>query len=313
MTRILHVPWQPEAHLHLPDFEIGGPEVWSLAMAEAHLALASPVTSAYTSPTRTRSSAGEHHVDIVGVAGSIPAASTISSEPSAVRPMTRSSTFFICGAPKSGTTWLQAIMNAHPVVSCFGEGHFVEQIAMPLEGLLRNYNAKLKLVSERVYQGEEDYKPLPNGEIVGLTRILLLNLMRRPGLKPTTQWLGDKTPAYAKHLKALNLIFPDCKVFHIVRDPRDVAVSSLFHAKRAAVITDLESETDTRRTLLQNAIGRWKETVNAVNDARELLGPRLMEVRYETLIDAPRETIPTLFAHLDTLGCDEAVLSAILA
>jgi len=227
--------------------------------------------------------------------------------------MTRSSTFFICGAPKSGTTWLQAIMNAHPVVSCFGEGHFVEQIAMPLEGLLRNYNAKLKLVSERVYQGEEDYKLLATGEIVGLTRILLLNLMRRPGLKPTTQWLGDKTPAYAKHLKALNLIFPDCKVFHIVRDPRDVAVSSLFHAKRAAVITDLESETDTRRTLLQNAIGRWKETVNAVNDARELLGPRLMEVRYETLIDAPRETIPPLFAHLDTLGCDEAVLSAILA
>jgi hypothetical protein len=29
------------------------------------------------SPRRTRSSAGEHYVDIVGVAGSIPAASTI--------------------------------------------------------------------------------------------------------------------------------------------------------------------------------------------------------------------------------------------
>ena len=169
----------------------------------------------------------------------------------------RSSTFFVCGAPKSGTTWLQAIMNAHPVVSCFGEGHFVEQIAMPLEGLLRNYNTKLKLVSERVYQGQEDYKLLSDGEIVGLTRVLLLNLMRRPGLKPTTQWLGDKTPAYARHLKALNVIFPDCKIFHIVRDPRDVAVSSLFHAKRAAVITDMDGDQEMRRTLLQNSIARW--------------------------------------------------------
>ena len=204
-------------------------------------------------------------------------------------------------------------MNAHPVVSCFGEGHFVEQIAMPLESLLRNYNTKLKLVSERVYQGQEDYKLLSDGEIVGLTRVLLLNLMRRPGLKPTTQWLGDKTPAYARHLKALNVIFPDCKIFHIVRDPRDVAVSSLFHAKRAAVITDMDGDQEMRRTLLQNSIARWADTVNAVHQAREMLGPRLLEVKYNDLIDAPRETIPPLFANLDKLAIDDAMLETVLA
>ena len=31
--------------------------------------------------------------------------------------------FFICGAIKSGTTWLQLMLDAHPDIACRGEGH----------------------------------------------------------------------------------------------------------------------------------------------------------------------------------------------
>ena len=33
----------------------------------------------------------------------------------------RKQVFFIGGAAKSGTTWLQLLLNAHPEISCSGE------------------------------------------------------------------------------------------------------------------------------------------------------------------------------------------------
>ncbi len=39
--------------------------------------------------------------------------------------------FFIAGAPKSGTTWVQRLLDAHPEIVCSGEGHFANKIAPP--------------------------------------------------------------------------------------------------------------------------------------------------------------------------------------
>src|SRR5450432_2618026 len=40
--------------------------------------------------------------------------------------------FFIGGSVKSGTTWLQLLLNAHPEVSANGEGHFLDLLAPAL-------------------------------------------------------------------------------------------------------------------------------------------------------------------------------------
>ena len=40
--------------------------------------------------------------------------------------------FFIGGAPRSGTTWLQLLLDCHPEVSCRGEGLFWKELAEPL-------------------------------------------------------------------------------------------------------------------------------------------------------------------------------------
>jgi hypothetical protein len=41
--------------------------------------------------------------------------------------------FFVGGAPRSGTTWVQHLLNGHPDVSCRGEGHFLQFLAAPME------------------------------------------------------------------------------------------------------------------------------------------------------------------------------------
>jgi hypothetical protein len=32
--------------------------------------------------------------------------------------------FFVIGMPKSGTTWLQLLLDAHPEIQCHGESQF---------------------------------------------------------------------------------------------------------------------------------------------------------------------------------------------
>jgi hypothetical protein len=51
--------------------------------------------------------------------------------------------FFVGGAPRSGTTWLQLLLDSHPEVSCRGEGLFWKALAEPLDRLLVERRAAL--------------------------------------------------------------------------------------------------------------------------------------------------------------------------
>jgi hypothetical protein len=66
--------------------------------------------------------------------------------------------FFACGAPKSGTTWLQRVLDAHPEISCSGEGHFIDRFSAPLAEVVREYNRHLGVVETQVYEGRPYYR-----------------------------------------------------------------------------------------------------------------------------------------------------------
>jgi hypothetical protein len=141
--------------------------------------------------------------------------------------------FFVCGAPKSGTTWLQRVLDAHPEISCSGEGHFIERFAIPLSNVMRDYVAHMTLVATRVYEGEPYYPPIKPADFDRIVQSFVFDrlMSRHPG--PEVRWIGDKTPRYTGVLPMLLRIFPDARFINIVRDPRDVALSRLHQAKRA--------------------------------------------------------------------------------
>ena len=64
---------------------------------------------------------------------------------------------FVCGAPKSGTTWLQRVLDAHPQIQCSGEGHFIERFTVLLAQVMRGYASHMGLVADRVYEGKPYY------------------------------------------------------------------------------------------------------------------------------------------------------------
>ena len=51
--------------------------------------------------------------------------------------------FFIGGSQKSGTTWLQLLLDAHPQIACKGEGHIANDMAQLLLISLDKHNQKI--------------------------------------------------------------------------------------------------------------------------------------------------------------------------
>jgi hypothetical protein len=95
-------------------------------------------------------------------------------------------------------------------------------------------------------------------------------------------WI-NKTPRLLLCLEGLYALFPTARCIHIVRDGRDVVASNLSLSWGPENVRD--------------AARRWKKRLagrSRVDPARQAF----LEVRYEDLIQAPRETLADIFAFL---------------
>lgn len=198
--------------------------------------------------------------------------------------------FFICGAPKSGTTWLQRLLDEHPSLVCSGEGHFIEKLARPILQAGVEYNKHLALVAERVYEGKPYYPPLGQQRLIEVVRTLVIDLMSIR-VKPGVLAIGDKTPRYTDFLEPLRSLFPDAHFIHITRDPRDVAVSRLHHALRAGYADALNASTAIHLELITNAARAWLQSVEQFSAFREKYQDQCLEVRYEDLSSEEAESV----------------------
>ncbi|SEQ34820.1 Sulfotransferase family protein [Faunimonas pinastri] len=220
--------------------------------------------------------------------------------------------FFVSGAPKSGTTWLQKLLDAHPEIVCSGEGHFVEKLAAPLMNVRNEYNRHMQLVAERVYQGKPYYQPMGGRETLGLARSFILQLMGKRQT-PETRALGDKTPRYTQFLPDLNVLFPEALFLNIVRDPRDVTVSRLHHARRAGYAAALDPASDDYRQLVKNAAEAWLAAQQKVDAFAQAHPSRLLEVRYEDLLERPEAEAAKAFLFLGVGHVPDVVTAAVTA
>ena len=191
--------------------------------------------------------------------------------------------FFVVGAQKSGTTWLQKTLNSVAGVHCLGEGHFVDKLLMPMAQTRHEYNKMMQVVQHRIYENDGYYGGIPDQELLALTRSWILNIMLRNANAPQDEILalGDKTPGHSFHLPTLKQLFPGARFLHILRDGRDVAVSAFHHRQR------LEQESGQEGGDLQTEahqyLAKWAGCTRAIRKA-ESAGIPVHTVRYEAML-----------------------------
>jgi glycosyltransferase involved in cell wall biosynthesis len=137
---------------------------------------------------------------------------------------------FVVGAPRSGTTLLRLMLDAHPELAIPPETHFVAE-ALDLRGKDRELRARFcRLVThsprwgdfhldagalERRLQGIRPFR-LEDG-----LRVFYRMYADRLGKRR----VGDKTPGYVLHLRRIAAVLPEARFVHLIRDGRDVAAS----------------------------------------------------------------------------------------
>lgn len=150
----------------------------------------------------------------------------------AIAAIRRKQVFFVGGAAKSGTTWLQFLLNAHPEISCTGEGHFANKLLPGLAKTLKTHNAILQSKSHTIFDGRNEQPLLTNRHTLYLTTAAICLLLCPPDKVDVSRIVGDKTPDNVRHFPLLAAMFPQARFIHIVRDARDCAVSAWFHNTR---------------------------------------------------------------------------------
>lgn len=188
---------------------------------------------------------------------------------------------FIVGAPRSGTTLLRLMLDAHPDLAIPPETHFfpsvpraVEGAAQPLEAFRRAVEESPRWGDFRLDAGELDVRleAIDGFDLSEALRTVYRLYAERFG-KP--RW-GDKTPAHLQQMRAIAAVLPEARFVHIVRDGRDVACSIVERPWGPASI--------------DAAADWWRgQILRARADAPAL--PGYLEIRYEDLVARPEPTL----------------------
>jgi hypothetical protein len=205
----------------------------------------------------------------------------------------------VVGVPRSGTTLLRLMLDAHPQLAIPGETHFIpklirrwrklEAVATPDAERRRIYLElitthprwpDLGIQADALERHLEAISPLT---LAGVARAVHVVHAEGQG-KP--RW-GDKTPRYLLELRRIKRALPEATFVHLIRDGRDVALS----------LRDVGWGTDDAA----EAAERWSASIRAARrKARRLAPGSYLEVRYEQLVSGPEPTLRAIaeFAEL---------------
>lgn len=194
--------------------------------------------------------------------------------------------FFVVGRPRSGTTLLRTLFDAHPNVAFPPESQFIINL-YPKYGKITNWTEKIiinyyndlidqwlfdtwKMDLEKLkkrllgFTGENTYGTI--SKVVYIEYQSLFN-------KGEVLFIGDKNPGYAIYTKLLLKIFPEAKFIHILRDYRDNFVS----------IKKVDFELPIPSLVAQ----KWKYFFKKFNRDSKIKPSRYLTINYEELAKSP--------------------------
>lgn len=193
----------------------------------------------------------------------------------------------IVGVPRSGTTLLRLMLDAHPDLAIPPETGFLTapdifqatpgpvELAKQLMRFPPGASAwqDFGIPPEQFLQAAES---LPaQARLADVLRLFYQTYSGRFGKARS----GDKTPLYLLHMSAMASVLPEAHFIHILRDGRDVALSwreTWFAPSREVPCL----------------VKQWAEMIRTARS--QSAGLRYLEVRYEDLVSAPADVLANI-------------------
>jgi hypothetical protein len=213
--------------------------------------------------------------------------------------------FFVGGAPRSGTTWLQQMLDAHPQIACRGEGLFLNHFTVPLEKMMRERTQQLEGKNRDLFSHTGGF-PVPDtiaAEHLAGTAILLA--MAQYGDKPGCRAMGEKTPENVFYFPRLLALFPKARFIAIAREPRDM-LSSAWHKFGKPGGREIGD-------FVRTALPSLELGARAMIAFAESYPNRTRIVTYERLLAEPGPVLTELFEILGVASEAEVVADVVAA
>ena len=179
---------------------------------------------------------------------------------------------FVGGHPRSGTTLMRSMLDAHPDVHCGEETHIIPQILDKRYNFVASYR-QAKLNHMQV------------GESVQSAAVsdFILEIIVKHG-KPASHYC-NKDPFTMAHGAFLHETFPNARMIFMIRDGRATAHSIV---QREVGIGRMDI------TSYRDVLTKWNDNVNGMWNQCRVLGEYCLMVKYEDLVLHPRSTLHTI-------------------
>jgi hypothetical protein len=200
---------------------------------------------------------------------------------------------FIVGCPRSGTTLLGRMVDAHPEVAIIHESRWIPSWYRGRIGLTSD-----GMVTQEFVRQLSRYKRFPKLELSLDSVIDLIPRGDRMSYAEFTEALfdlygqsrgkrlvGDKTPRYVRDIPTLHELFPRSRFVHIIRDGRDTVLSIMSWGNAGRTVG---SFTTYARHPVQTTALWWEWQVRLGREAgARLEGSLYHELSYESFVADP--------------------------
>tara|TARA_R110000868_G_scaffold1157_5_gene8862 strand:- start:10528 stop:12324 length:1797 start_codon:yes stop_codon:yes gene_type:complete len=196
----------------------------------------------------------------------------------------RAAPVFLVGFPRSGTTLLDQIIDAHPDFHVIEEMPMLRAVRDAAKDFQGGYPASLEHMTEAQR---------------GALREIYWRALEEEGADVGAKIIVDKMPLNLIHVGLIARVFPEAKFILALRHPADCVLSCFMQNFQLN-----GSMVNFHR--LPDAAHLYNRVMSLWNRGRELLPLQVHEVRYENLIKDLRAEVEPLLSFLGA-GWDEAV------
>ena len=220
----------------------------------------------------------------------------------------KNSSNFIISAPRSGTTWVSKMLNAHPQIFCVERrlfGNYADFVSD--EG---SDTPRLRITLDKYVNSIFQHHGFDTSEKETITQAIISTLSKQEKKLAKKNVIVDKITPYLNTstlvLNQINNFFPKSNILFLVRDGRDVLTSGVFHwfnkqpsgyelnnfekERRTVFLSNNDSKLERFFTdqEIEQWANEWAQPLREIDKAE--LSHNVLTIHFEDLlVDAKRE------------------------